>query len=439
MVLNWNIGVIADFIIATLGLIVIIISYLSPKSKKIPSLFFIRLGFIFFWIYMLFDGLAILLINEVIIIFSGLLLIPMTIFITIGITYTIKETLYSKGLLVICGLSILFIYIGMQPGATKIGFEAGYLRVDWAGFFNIIAILFTCISVLYLFYWGTKTWLNAPFLIKKEASIFFIGILFICPLGLLFYLLYLFEAFLIIVSDFMVMIGALIFIFSVLKEPKLLYILPFTIHRIVVKDRNGHPLYDHDWSETNITDTIFTGFLNAVQLMSKEVMHIGGLLDINLEEGILILKESKNITVGLVASKTSKLLRDSVIKFTDDFETKFERELKNSVRDMAQYDGAFELIEKYFSNFPYKIIKSKKQPLLLTGEYVKIPLELENKLRKIFPDEEEYKAIKTELIKSPLSFTSEFTKLYNDLKDEIEKISDDEKKYLDENYERNKQ
>jgi hypothetical protein len=439
MVLNWNIGVIADFIIATLGLIVIIISYLSPKSKKIPSLFFIRLGFIFFWIYMLFDGLAILLINEVIIIFSGLLLIPMTIFITIGITYTIKETLYSKGLLVICGLSILFIYIGMQPGATKIGFEAGYLRVDWAGFFNIIAILFTCISVLYLFYWGTKTWLNAPFLIKKEASIFFMGILFICPLGLLFYLLYLFETFLIIVSDFMVMIGALIFIFSLLKEPKLLYILPFTIHRIVVKDRNGHPLYDHDWSETNITETIFTGFLNAVQLMSKEVMHIGGLLDINLEEGILILKESKNITVGLVASKTSKLLRDSVIKFTDDFETKFERELKNSVRDMAQYDGAFELIEKYFSNFPYKIIKSKKQPLLLTGEYVKIPLELENKLRKIFPDEEEYKAIKTELIKSPLSFTSEFTKLYNDLKDEIEKISDEEMKYLDENNEIKKQ
>jgi len=101
--------------------------------------------------------------------------------------------------------------------------------------------------------------------------------------------------------------------------------------------------------------------------------------------------------------------------------------------------AAYELIEKYFSNFPRKLIKSRKQPLLLAGKYVKIPLELENKLRKIFPDEEEYEAIKTELIKSPLLFSSEFTELYEELKDEIEKISDEEMKYLDEDYVRNKQ
>jgi len=88
-------------------------------------------------------------------------------------------------------------------------------------------------------------------------------------------------------------------------------------------------LYDQNWYETNISETIFTeGFLNAVLLMSEEVMHIGCFLDINIEEGILILKESKNIIAGLVASKTSKLLRDSETKFSDDFETKFKRENK---------------------------------------------------------------------------------------------------------------
>jgi len=81
-----------------------------------------------------------------------------------------------------------------------------------------------------------------------------------------------------------------------------------------------------------------------------------------------------------------------------------------------------------------KFIKSKKQSLLLTGKYVKIPLELENKLRKIFPDEEIYEDIKTELIKSPFSFFSEFSTLYKEFKDEIEKISSEEMKYLDENY-----
>jgi hypothetical protein len=228
-------------------------------------------------------------------------------------------------------------------------------------------------------------------------------------------------------------IGLIIINLAFLREPKLLFILPFKIYRIVVKDKNGHPLYDHDWSETEISETIFTGFLNAVQLMSEEVMHIGGLLDINLEDGILILKESENITVGLVASKSSKLLRDSVINFTNDFETKFKRELKSSVTKMSQYDAAFELIEKYFSNFPYSIIKSKKQCLLLTGKHAKIPLELENKLRQIFPDEDEFEAIKTELLKTPLSFSSEFTKFVEEMRDENEELSDEEMKYLDDN------
>ena len=162
-------------------------------------------------------------------------------------------------------------------------------------------------------------------------------------------------------------------------------------------------------------------------------------MSIDLTEGTLILKESEYITVGLVASKSSKLLMDSLIGFSEDFEEKFQRELNKSIIDKNEYVAAHELIEKYFSNFPSKLVKSRKQPLLLSGKYVKIPLELENKLRKIFPDEDEYEAIKTELIKSPLSFTYGFTKLYNELKDEIEKISDEKMKYLNKNYKGNKQ
>jgi len=333
----------------------------------------------------------------------------------------------------------LLVYFGLQPGAVGISLEMGYLRIDWRGSFNVMGILFTSISVIYMLYWGSKTFYNAPFLIRKDASLFFFGTTIASVLGILFYLLYIIETVYILLSNLTLIIGCIIFTIAVIREPKLLYILPFTVYRIVVKNREGHPLFDHDWSESNIKETIFTGFLNAVQLMSEEVMDIGGLLDINLEEGILILKESKRITVGLVSSKSSRLLRDSVVSFTTDFEEKFDRELKNSIDNMSSYDSAYELVEKHFSNFPYKVIKSKKQPLLLAGKYAKIPLELENKLRKIFPDEEEYEAIKTELIKSPLSFISEFSTLYEEYKDEIEKISDDEMKYLDENNEKKKQ
>ncbi len=435
MVLNWNIDVITSFISSISILITAIISYTSPKTKKIRSLFYIRLVFLFFSLFMFFDGLAVLLSNEMFSRISGMILLPINIFVIIGVNLTLKENYYSIGLILVCSLGILLIYFGLQPGAVGISTEMGYPRIDWRGSFNVMGMLFQGILVIYLLYWGAKTFFNAPFLIRKDASLFFFGMSIASVISMVFYLLYIIEPVYMLFSNLSLIIGLLIFTIAVIREPKLLYIFPFTIHRIVVKNREGHPLFDHDWSESNIKDTIFTGFLNAVQLMSEEVMDIGGLLDINLEEGILILKESERITVGLVASKASRLLRDSVVSFTTDFEEKFDRELKNSIDDISSYDSAYELIEKHFSNFPYKIIKSKKQLLLLTGKYVKIPLELENKLRKIFPDEEEYEDIKTELIKSPLSFFSEFSTLYKEFKDEIEKISNEEMKYLDENYE----
>jgi hypothetical protein len=396
-------------------------------------LFYIRLGIVFVLIFFLLDGLSILFANKGLSIFTGLLLVPSTILMIIGVNYTMKESIYSKSLFVIFGLSTIFIYLGTQPGAVGIGLDWGYPRVEWRGLFNIMGMLFTVIMGLNIFYWGIRTWKNVPLLIKKEAFLFLLGILFLFPIGVIFYIFYLIEPIFILFSTFCTIFGALLMIFSAVREPKLLYILPFTIYRIVVKDREGHPLYDHDWSESNISEEIFTGFLNAVQLMSEEVMHMGGLLDINLEEGILILKESERITVGLVASKSSKLLRDSVVKFTDDFENRFNRELKMSIKDMTTYEPAYELIEKYFSNFPYKILKNKKQPLLLTGKYLEIPPELDNKLRSIFTDEKEYEAIKADLIKSPLSMPSAFLSSYSEMKKELKQISEEDLKLLESN------
>jgi hypothetical protein len=165
--------------------------------------------------------------------------------------------------------------------------------------------------------------------------------------------------------------------------------------------------------------------------MSEEVINMGGLMDIKLEEGILTLYESELISVGLVASKYSKLLRECVVQFTQDFEQKFERELKKQVKDITQYEGAFELIEKYFSNFPSHVISSRKQPLLLSSKYMKRVGEFDNKLKEMFPDEKDYENIRNELQKSPISLTPDFFSLYDELKDEIDKMEDTNVDQLD--------
>ncbi len=73
--------------------------------------------------------------------------------------------------------------------------------------------------------------------------------------------------------------------------------MPYIVYRIAVRDNKGNPLYDHDWTDMNITETVFSGFLNTIEIVSEEVMHLERILDINLNEGILLVTRYEYITV----------------------------------------------------------------------------------------------------------------------------------------------
>ncbi|MHA1192083.1 MAG: hypothetical protein ACTSP9_07275 [Promethearchaeota archaeon] len=424
MILNMNPEGLIDLITGAVILITAIVTYTSPKTKKIISLFYIRLGIISMGFLMIIEAISSLLLIEYLSVVSIYFAILGTIFMIMGVNYTLKESYMSLGLLIAIAASSVLIYLTFQPGVVNIVHTNDYVTIRWQGLFSLIGDGLVLYLVGYIFYWGIKTWLNAPFLIKKEATLLFSGIIIFSPITSIFYILIYVNGLMLIIADVCLIIGLVIFIIATEREPKLLYILPFKIHRIIVKDHQGFPLFDHDWSESKITEKIFAGFINAVQLMSEEVMNIGGLLDINLKKGILIVHESDNLTVGLVSSKSSKLLRDSVVKFTRDFESKFKTQLENSIHDKEKYETAGELIEKYFSNFPFHVISSRKQPLLLSSKYMKQVREFDNKLKEMFPDEKEYENIKNELQKSPIGLVPDFLSLYDDLKDEIDKIED---------------
>lgn len=339
-----------------------------------------------------------------------------------------REVILSYSLFFVFGGGFLLFYLSLQPGTIKLLVQSGILNLTEVGLLAIIYDVLLVIMGLYLFYWGLKTWLNAPVLIKGKAALFFIGMITSIS-SVPIYLLGIAEhSTAIFLSGITISAGTIIFNITIIREPKLLYIFPFTIYRILVKDQAGYLLYDHDWSDSDISDEVFMGFINAVQLMSEEVIHLGGLLDINLTEGMLILYESEYITVGLVSSKSSKLLRDSLVNFSDDFEMKFQRELKKNTKDREEYETAHELIEKYFSNFPYKLIKSRKQPLMLMTKYKDVPIALENKLKEIFEDEDKYNSIKEELVNTPYGVSPTFFDLYNDLENKSDQTSEEESK-----------
>ena len=431
MVLNWTPEVIVEIFTSVIILLATLLMYTAPRTKNIKSLSYIRLGLFFMGMLFTLDLLANLFLNTLLSRICGLMLFPSAALFAIGINYTLKETYYSPFLIIIVGLGVLYCYLAFQPGAVGFEFEGGHLSVNWNGMYELLGSFFIFFVGSASFYWGLKTWLNSPFLIKREALIFFIGTVLNAPLTLILYIFYNLNPIFILFAYATTGLGNLFICIGILKEPKLLYILPFTVNRIVVRDRERNLLFSHDWSRSNLNESNFIEFLNAMQLISEEVINMGGLLEIKSEEGILTLYKSELISVGLLASKYSKLLRECIIEFTHDFEQKFGRELKKQVKDITQYVGAFELIEKYFSNFPAHLISSRNQPLLLSSKYMKRVSELDNKLRKMFPDDKEYENIRNEIQKSPIGLASGFFSLYDELKDEIDKIENKKVDQLD--------
>ncbi|TXT61225.1 MAG: conserved membrane protein of unknown function [Promethearchaeota archaeon] len=431
MELNWTIEVISNIGVLVLVLLLSIFLYKSPKIKSIKSIKYLKLSFFANSFFLLFESLSDLLLIKFLSILAGYFLLPGTLFLIISINYIMKDHFFSYGLLLSISLGPLYLYSGLLPNAISLIKSQDYWFYNTGGLFNVLSEFYLFLGGAYLFYWGYKSLRNAPFLIKKETFIFFLSISLNSIFAFLLYLLYYFNRVFLVIANFFVIIGFIITILIIRREPKILYILPFILHRVMVKNKNGYPLFDHDWAESNINETVFSGFINAVQKMSEDIIHMGGILDINLREGILILHELKYITVGLVSSKSSKLLRDCLINFSREFEEKFQRQLKQGIIDIDEYEGAYELLEKYFSNFPYKFITNKKQELLLTGKCAKISPQLDNKLREIFPNDKDYKKIKTEMQKTPIPIIKEFLDLHKTLKEEPDYLEEEDMEYLD--------
>ncbi|MBN1214773.1 MAG: hypothetical protein JXA99_04955 [Candidatus Lokiarchaeota archaeon] len=428
MEINWIPTAISDFIVSFICIIGTIIILKKSKIRHLKSIFFFKLTLLFMSFYSLSNGLADLFMYELYKQFHGIFLFMLSVFLIIGINYIRKETFLSYLLLIVFGFGFLLISLSFTPGNIQSAIESGFHRIIWKNELSIVGTLIEIITTSYLFYYGLKTLQNVPILIRKDGLLFFFSIFTIFPLSIIVYLFFNISPYNIIISNFFFSIGMLIFIISISREPKLLYILPFTLYRILVKDREGYPLFDHDWAESNINETLFTGFINSVQIMSEEVMKVGGLLDINLSEGILVLHELDYITIGLVASKSSRLLKDSLVNFSNEFQDRFQRELKQSDRDKNTYFSAYELIDKYFSNFPYKFVKSRRDPLFLINKQKQIPIALDNKLKEIFKDEKDYNIKIQELLKNPYGISTSFFDLYDELKEKYKlKLGEDNK------------
>lgn len=80
-------------------------------------------------------------------------------------------------------------------------------------------------------------------------------------------------------------------VYAYFREPKLLFVLPFTALRLtVLETESGLPLFTYTWNRQGdlADETLFSGMLQGVSMIVKESLKRGSLQEIRVEGAIII-------------------------------------------------------------------------------------------------------------------------------------------------------
>ena len=408
------------------GLIFFFRKYSLPNLRVV---LYIRLfwfgGFLFF----LLEGFGILFMEPVFSQFSGITIFWSTIILILAVNHTLNESYTTYILVPLVAMGPLLCYVAFQPGAITSLLSGGYPSLAWAGVYQMLTYVFVFFEIFYFLAWAIKIYQNAPFEIKRDSKVFLFGALVAVVPTVIFNIIFFWISWYLICANVVFIIGLCIISFIIKKEPKLLFVLPFTPYRIIVMNRQGTVLHQHIWSQAEFKDPALTQFLGALQYAPSQTDFSRGMKEVQFKEGVLILHESAFVRIGLFASKASKLMRELLQKFSVQFEAQFQNPLTEAKTDPAEYEAAHESIRKYFSIFPSRLIDEEQKPLFLSKKVYKIPATLETKLKEIVKDEKAFDSIKCEIQRSfEKGLPGEFLALYEELKDQTEESEEEDSK-----------
>jgi len=353
MTLNWNIEVFIAFLgfIFFLSFSIIFFRLAYTRKNKIFLSFF--LTFSIFTAFHFFETTAYLFLNFELKRISAMMFSLGLFFLICNVDIVSKERLnYYK----IIGASFVIgctVVLALIPENVRYYIHPilGYPTLGVSGFLQIINNIALFLLGFQLVFWFFRTWKRSPNELRRKAYylfitnvIFYISILVTFSLGL----------YLIFPVGYIIAIGSIsIVTFFVARDPKLLHILSFTGHRIIViTNESGIPLFNLSWDikSNKIKDEqhLLANWLPLLQQLSQKLGKSLIIEEIKLEDEIVLFRNGEYISTVLLAEKSTPALRESLEKFTKSFENKFYMLLKTSMIDINYYNGATDLIEEYF-------------------------------------------------------------------------------------------
>ena len=451
--LNWTPVVIADFFLGTFFLVGGLWSLRTSENVKIKTIKYLKAVWLTLAIYFYLEAIASLYLDLFWGRVQGIIGFIALAFLLVAISYNYKDSFISIWLLIVIIFGIIATYLAFtQPDAAIIEKVEGYYKVSWTGPFDILATASIALFAVVFFGWVVVTLLFSPYILRQYSFHFFIGAFITSIISLIIF--YVIESPL--WTEVIMCIGLTYCNYIIYKEPGILYILPFKPYRLTVLNKNGEILIQNVWSRTSSLDRIYnlliytksenlekmrrdsylfkkikseSSIISRVLQKTKEIKNPKGFRSflskqqsenfiVEMKFPEILLSETEFLIVKFEASKITKFLRDLIVQFSSEFEKEFRNELENSIIEREIYETGYQLINEFFYMFPSNIITSSKDSFLISTELFQIDEELDTKIKKIFPDEEDFNFVKYEIQRAPEITINTINKIWEEMQNE---------------------
>ncbi len=253
----------------------------------------------------------------------------------------------------ICTLYLFFVY---QPDSMQYIENYGFHVLGEARLFQIMFSMFY--SYLYV-EWIVKVFKYSPTKIRENnANRLFLSGVVMAILPVISYMLA--PIYLIFgpLAFFIHAIGIFIFVTTLVKEPKLFFILPFLAHKLIIIDRNtGKMIYEHTWTEKKFKKKLLLPIITGIVQMSRDVLTSGHLNQLKLRQASVLFDHQERYSVALIANQPSNHLKSCIRRFTSEFKQNVgamvsKKQTKVKDQKKENYEFIDNLVRKHFTSIP---------------------------------------------------------------------------------------
>ncbi len=355
--LNWSTaaatGFIASAIIAISASTVLMI-YRREKSRY--ALYLACAIFcMFFWSF--FQAVSHVLLSVSWHLVSLYVTAPTIFFLIFALNYLTRDEVDPRMMSLASMGIIAIIFTSLEPDAVvQIQYPSGEVGLTWGGLFQITLSIFLLGIGIFTVYIVLKVYSNAPPPLKKAARVFLAGGIIMGLIPLFLVALFRTEEIMPGIEFILFAFGTLVMALTLRWEPKLAYVLPFKVLRLVVLETGGGiPLFSYTWpsGQDMVDEGLFSGMLQGVVAIVKESVRRGEVRSIEMVHATMLLQPVRQtpLVCVLVATRASRALRQALEKFSDRFFAEFSDQLEN-INATVKFYKANDIIDACFPFIP---------------------------------------------------------------------------------------